>query len=83
MGTKLDLVESQGRAVSSEEIQALATAHKADFFETSAKEDSGVRDVFQRVAERFNRDAPGHAGPAGVPVAGGAQRREPGGCPCG
>lgn len=56
VGTKLDLVESQmaTRAVSREEVDALAAKHHANVFETSAKAGTGVPEIFQCVVEHFH-----------------------------
>ena len=55
VGTKVDLVNEQlaQRAVRKEEVDALAAKHKAHSFETSAKQGSGVGEIFQCIVEGF------------------------------
>ena len=55
VGTKVDLVNAQlaQRAVRKEEVDALAAKHKAHSFETSAKQGSGVGEIFQSIVEGF------------------------------
>lgn len=57
VGTKLDLVQSgvAVRAVKPEEVEALATKHRAHLFETSAKQGEGVGEIFQRIVEQHRQ----------------------------
>ena len=82
VGTKLDLIEAQlaARAVSKEEVKALAAQHSAHVFEASAKAGSGVGDIFEAVVLTHNtRSGADDQPPRGIGVGRGAPPRE-GGC---
>jgi small GTP-binding protein len=51
VGNKADL-EAE-RQISSSQANEYATRHKLDYIETSAKEDTGIRDTFVRLAKRI------------------------------
>lgn len=60
VGTKADLVQSgaASRAVKPEEVEALASKHRADVFQTSAKaEAGGVGDIFSCIVAKHNARA--------------------------
>ena len=72
VGTKADLISSGAatRAVSKEEVDALAAKHRADVFETSAKQEAGgVGEIFACIVAKHNAGATARAG--GNPVQGG------------
>ena len=81
VGTKLDLIESNlaYRAVTKEEIDAIAAKHKADVFEVSARSGSGVEDLFRRIVEQFHARGNSAAPTSGLRV-GKARPKEPGCC---
>ena len=82
VGTKLDLVQSQtaSRMVSKEDVDDLAARYQADVFETSAKTGAGVAEIFARIVEHFHsRVQVSGQQQHGVPMGGGAQKKE-GGC---
>jgi len=85
VGTKLDLIQAQmaSRAVSKEEVDALAAKHNANVFETSAKAGTGVGDIFQCVVEHFHarvQSSDGDGRARGMAVGTGATPKQQGGC---
>jgi len=69
VGTKLDLVQAgrYGRAVSEEEVRAVAAKHHADVFEVSSKAGTGIGEIFEAVVQHFHsRGASGGAGRGGI-----------------
>ena len=56
VGTKLDLVLSgvASRAVAVAEVEALAHKHKADLFETSAKQGDHIEDIFDCIVNKYH-----------------------------
>jgi len=59
VGTKLDLVMSgaASRAVKPEEVETLASKHRAHLFETSAKDGEGVTDIFKCIVQQYHNRA--------------------------
>jgi len=51
VGTKIDLVDE--RRISREEAQNLAKSYKMQYFETSAKENKGINELFETVLNRI------------------------------
>ena len=51
MGTKIDLVDE--RKISQEEAQNLAKSYKMQYFETSAKENKGINELFETLLNRI------------------------------
>uniref|UniRef100_A0A7S4BCK1 Uncharacterized protein n=2 Tax=Chrysotila carterae TaxID=13221 RepID=A0A7S4BCK1_CHRCT len=82
VGTKIDLIQAQqaSRAVSKEEVEALAQQHHAHVFETSARAGTGVADIFQCIVETFHSRAADTEGRHRGMAVGGATPRESGCC---
>lgn len=77
VGTKADLIASgaASRAVKQEEVDALAAKHRADVFQTSAKQEAGgVGEIFSCIVAKHNSSstarAEGGSGRAGLPGGG-------------
>ncbi|TKA51739.1 hypothetical protein B0A53_05421 [Rhodotorula sp. CCFEE 5036] len=58
VGNKLDLAEAGQRQVSTEEAQKFADEEGLMFMEVSAKTAQGVKEVFDKIAERMPIDSP-------------------------
>lgn len=66
-GNKVDLVNSGGRQVSTEEAQEYADQQNAYFLETSAKDNTNVEELFHEIARRLPKvEAPRQ--PTGIPL---------------
>ena len=79
VGTKLDLIQAgqATRAVRTEEVEALAQAHKAHVFETSAKQGEGVAPIFECIVQQYlARVAVGGGGGRGLPTSADADKRK-------
>jgi small GTP-binding protein len=82
VGTKADLIQSgtATRAVKEEEVEALAAKHRADVFQTSAKQEAGgVGEIFSCIVAKHNSTkhsadgASGRPGLAGTGSSGGSK----------
>ncbi|KAJ6241637.1 ras-related protein rab-26 [Anaeramoeba flamelloides] len=52
-GTKFDLLKTHDREVSNEDIKEIAKKYSATCFETSAKEDVGVKEMFNEITKQM------------------------------